>query len=540
MPYVYAAFGILAGLGVFLYACKMLQDNVERLANNSIRDLFNKTSNNPFVGIGIGTTVTALVQSSGLTTVMIVGFVNAGIMTLYQATAIILGANIGTTITAQIAALQAFKFAEIAAGFCGVGFFFSMFSKTEKLKSVGAILGGLGMIFVGLQLMSSSMTIIKESPVVEQALASVSNPFILLAIGIVFTALLQSSSAITSIIISMASAGFVIGGGGNAVLYVILGSNIGSCVTALLSSIGTSINARRASIIHLMFNVSGAAISMIILLLWPTFMQTTFETWFADPGTQIAMFHTFFNCLFTIVFIPFINVFVKLSKIIIPDKEEEKTATFLDEKFLKTPSIAIELGYKELILMQDVAVNSLKVSLDSFVKKDDSSINDITAYTEKVTKMNHSTTDYLVKITSDRMASDTEKEITNLLKNVNYIQRLAEMAENITKYTTKAIKLDLEFSEGVNEKLVEMLDKIVEMANLNKQIVLSKDFSVLAKIDQLETETDTFRKQLLNDHIERLKFGKCKAENSSVFINLISNMERCADLLRFVAHSVKE
>ncbi|MBQ2723725.1 MAG: Na/Pi cotransporter family protein, partial [Clostridia bacterium] len=213
MPYVYAVCGILAGLGVFLFAVKLLQDNMERLANKGIRDLFKKTNDNAFVGVGIGLSVTALVQSSGLTTVMVVGFVNAGIMTLYQATAIIMGANIGTTVTAQIAALQAFSFSDIAVAVCGIGIFMVMFAKKEKVRSIGNILGGLGMIFVGLQIMSDSMSIVKESQMVVDLLASISNPLLLLVIGVVFTALVQSSSAITSILISMASAGLVIGGG---------------------------------------------------------------------------------------------------------------------------------------------------------------------------------------------------------------------------------------------------------------------------------------------------------------------------------------
>lgn len=542
MPYVYAVCGILAGLGVFLFAVKLLQDNMERLANKGIRDLFKKTNDNSFVGVGIGLSVTALVQSSGLTTVMVVGFVNAGIMTLYQATAIIMGANIGTTVTAQIAALQAFSFSDIAVAVCGIGIFMVMFAKKEKVRSIGNILGGLGMIFVGLQIMSDSMSIVKESQMVVDLLASISNPLLLLVIGVIFTALVQSSSAITSILISMASAGLVIGGGGNAVLYIILGSNIGSCVTVLLSSIGTNTNARRAGIIHLLFNSMGVLIFMILLLCWKNFMDVTLGAWFSEPGTQIAMFHTVFNVICTLIFLPFIKVFVKVSQLLIKDdqKEVKSVAKYLDKKFLATPQIAIDLAYKELMVMQDMCMSTLGLSVECFVKHDDTPLADIIAQTEEVSQKAHDITDYLVQLSPSKMDRSVERGVSELLKCVTFIARIAEMSENICKYTRRAIKHDLFFSQGVNENVMEMFNKINQMASLNKDIVLNKNYVLLAEIDELETLTDTFRKQLLNDHVDRLQRGVCKPENSSVFISLIANLERCADLIRYVAHSIHD
>ena len=447
MPYVYAVCGILAGLGVFLFAVKLLQDNMERLANKGIRDLFNKTNNNVFVGVGIGLSVTALVQSSGLTTVMVVGFVNAGIMTLFQATTIIMGANIGTTVTAQIAALQAFSFSDIAVAVCGIGVFMAMFAKSENVRSVGNILGGLGMIFVGLAVMSDSMSIVKESQLVVDLLASISNPLLLIVIGVVFTALVQSSSAITSILISMASAGLVIGGGGNAVLFIILGSNIGSCVTALLSSIGTSTNARRASIIHLLFNCAGVVLFMILLLCWQNFMDVTFGAWFGEPGTQIAMFHTFFNIVCTLLFLPFVNVFVKTSKVLVKDKEtaEVEKTTYLDKKFLPSPQIAIDAAYKELMVLQDRCMSTLGMSGECFTKHDDTPLADIVAETEEIADHAHKITDYLVQIDAGAMGRNAEKEVSELLKSATYIQRIGEMSENVCKYTRRAIKHELFF-----------------------------------------------------------------------------------------------
>ena len=262
---------ILAGCGAFLLGFKLLSDNMEKIAGSSLKMLFNKTSDKKWVGVGMGAVSTAVVQSSGVTTVMVVGFVNAGIMSLKQAAAVIMGANIGTTITAQLAALQALPIDSIFIFLVFIGVMMEMFAKSDKIKSIGLALTGLGMVFFGLEVMSGEMKNYAQNEAVTGLLASLENPFLLLFFGIAFTALVQSSSAVTTVIIGMASAGLIIGGGGNAVLYIILGSNIGSCVTAIISSIGTSVNARRASMIHFMFNVIGTRIFMTMLLIWKDF-----------------------------------------------------------------------------------------------------------------------------------------------------------------------------------------------------------------------------------------------------------------------------
>ena len=266
MDYVYSVIKILAGCGAFLLGFKLLSDNMEKLAGNSLKSLFNKTSEKKLVGVGMGAVTTAVVQSSAVTTVMVVGFVNAGIMSLNQAAAVIMGANIGTTITAQIVALQALDIQTFFMALAFIGMALEMFSKNDKVKICGLALAGLGLVFIGLSVMSGEMVYYKDDVNVQRFLTAIENPFLLLAFGIVLTALVQSSSAVTSVIITMAANKLVIGGGGNAVLYIILGSNIGTCVTALISSIGTSVNARRASIVHLLFNVFGVFIFMVLLL----------------------------------------------------------------------------------------------------------------------------------------------------------------------------------------------------------------------------------------------------------------------------------
>ena len=326
MEYVYGVMGLLGGLGVLLFGFKVLSDAIEKLANDRLRSWFSKTSGTGrLAGVGIGLVTTTIIQSSSATTVMTVGFVNAGVMSLTMATAVIMGANIGTTITAQIAALSAFEFSSFVLPFAFIGIFMAMLSKKDKVQTVGYILGGLGLVFVGLDIMGSSMDIFATSDTFKDLLLTIDNPFLLLLIGTAFTALIQSSSAVTTIIITMVGAGLMIGSGGNSVYFLVLGSNIGTCVTALLSAIGANTNAKRAALIHLMFNVFGTILFTIMMLCWPTFSQITFEAWFpGNPQTQIAMFHTFFNTVCVILFFPFINVFVKIATFLIRDKKEKE------------------------------------------------------------------------------------------------------------------------------------------------------------------------------------------------------------------------
>ena len=539
MEYFYLVFEILAGLGVFLVGCKMLSDNMEKLANSKIKSLFMKTSDKKLVGVGIGCATTALVQSSGLTTVMVIGLVNAGIMTLTQAATIIIGANIGTTVTAHIAALQTFDFIGVAIGFTGIGALINLFTSKEKIKTMGNIFSGLGLIFVGLTLMKDSMEFLKENQMVVDLLASIQNPFLLFIIGIVFTALIQSSSAITSIIISMAAAGILIGGGGNAVLFIILGSNIGSCATCLLSSIGASTNAKRASIIHLLFNSFGAIIFFVLLALWKDFMDVTFVRLFKEPATQIAMFHTFFNVICAGLFLPFTKYLVKLSQFIIPEKKENETSTYLDKRFLTAPSIAVESAIREAMVMLDKSVDNLTESLVGFCKRDGEVVEIIQGHNREVNEMSKKITDYLVHISPSNITIKEEKYISAMHDVISDIVRISELADNVGKYISRSIKEDLVFSDAVKDAVMHVNDLICNQSANVKKVWLDQDIKVYDVIDVIENEIDNKRKELVKGHIDRLNKGECRAESSSVFINLANNLERVGDHLYFIAESSK-
>ena len=535
--YVVGVIELLAGLGALLIGFKLLSDNIEKLANSGVKKLFNKTSKNRWVGVGIGAAVTAIIQSSGASTVMIVGFVNAGIMDLFQATAMIMGANIGTTITAQIAALDAFDVGTFAMLLAFIGTFMSMIAKKDKTKTIGLALGGLGLVFLALGYMGDAMDIFKKSQAFTDLLQNVNNPLLLLLIGIGFTALIQSSSATTTILITMVGAGLAIGNSPNAILYVVLGSNIGSCVTALLSSISASNVAKRASLIHLMFNTFGTIIYFIVLLLWQDFYTVTFGKWFPGaPQTQLAMFHTFFNVSMTLLFVPFINYFVKLATWILPDKKQISNKSFIDERFLGTPSIALSQVHKETLRLGTLAMEALNDSIDCFVNKNYEGRSGVYEKIKIVDGINENLLGYLVKVANQDLPIDGEKLVSNLHFSINDFYREAEIADNMIKYTRHLVEDNIKFSSKVFEQIGIMRDKLNQQFAYLKDMFENNNYAILAEVDQVEDEIDKLRSTMINDHIARLEKGECSPASSGVYINLVSNLERAGDHLAYIAH----
>lgn len=550
MDYIEIVMKILGGMGAFLIGMTSLSDNLTRLAHGKVRSMLNKTSKNRFAGVGIGAGVTMIAQSSALTTVLVVGLVNAGIMTLFQGTAIIMGANIGTTITGWLVSLNTFSVTNLLLCLTAIGVFMGIFSKNEKVKSVGSAFAGLGLIFVGLSFMSDAMSFEEGSVpynAVSGALQKISNPALLLLIGIALTALVQSSSAVTAIIITMAGQNLIIGGGGNAVYYIIIGSNIGTCVTALISSLGASTNAKRAALIHFMFNFFGAVIFTVFLLCWRGFGDSVLLAMFPDyPEFQIAMFHTLFNIICALMFLPFINIFVKLANLIIRDKKERpkksKTAQIiaeLDERLLRTPSVALGQIYQGAGKLFTYAMDTMTKAFEAFLNKDVTAKEKVIEHNVKLSKANKTMVEYLVKLSATSLVMDEEKTVSNLHYVLNDIMRIGELADNITKYTGHYVNDNLVFSEEVLEQTKEMYEKIKNLYVLSLATFLYKDYNSLGEVDKLEDEIDKKKRQIVSMHIQRLNEGKCQPENSSVFINLVGNMERAADHITFIAHSIE-
>ena len=525
---------LVAGTGVFLVGVHLLTENIEQLATNKIKELFGKTAGKKLVNVGIGALATALIQSSGVTTVLIVGFVNIGIITLSQATAMIMGANIGTTITAQIAALSAFPITTYIQVLAGLGILTTMMCKKEKTRQVGFILAGLGLIFVGLSIMSDSMKANRDT--IQLIFENVTNPFLLFFLGIALTALVQSSSAITSVIIAMSVAGLRIGTGGNEMLFIILGTNIGSCVTALMSSFGAATNARRTSMIHLMFNAFGSVIFMVILLVFPGFMNATFGSWFSTSATQIAMFHTFFNVICTVIFLPLSEGFVKISQKIIPEAKTVEAFTYLDERMLLTPALAIEQLKKETVVLGDCAMDAFDTAYRAFCEKDKSAAAQVLEKIEKAQEKSNQIMAYVIK-TSAVAGESAEKQISIVHNNVADIMRIAEIADNFVKYTARICDNQLSLSEAAATGTNEMVDTIHKLFQFTRELILTGDLTLLPHIDSIEDRIDHYRKILIDGHIERVNTGVCTPAISSVYINLVSNLERLGDHITYVAHS---
>ena len=543
LDYVLAVVALLAGLGAFLFGFKVLSDNIEKLATNKLRRWFDKTGKSRLAGVGIGAGVTAIIQSSSATTVMVVGFVNVGLMSLFQATTVIMGANIGTTITAYFSVIADIPFIEIITVFTCVGIFMDMLCKKDKSKTIGMMLAGLGLVFLGLQFMGMAMDEFAQQQVVKDFLISVDNRLVLLLAGVIITGIVQSSSAVTTLIVQMVGAGLVIGDPSNSgVLFLVLGTNIGTCVTALLSSIGANTNAKRAALIHLMFNVFGTVIFSIFLLCWPEFMDATIGKWFAnDPGLQIALFHTFFNVVCTCLFLPFVNVFVKVAtKLIRPRKKGEKEAAdtvLLDERFLSTPSVAVEQANKAATVMAGRAMESLKIAFDGFVTEDESAKEKVDELNGRVSEMERAIVAYLIKISSQDVSLTDEKLISAIHHSTGDILRISELADNITKYTRNCRRDGIEFSAGVKKSLQDMYAKIDELYQKTLDVFDKKDITAIKAVDRVEDDVDAARKEMIADHIRRLNEGKCKPQSSGIFINLVGNLERAADHLTYVAHA---
>ena len=391
---------LLVGLGVFLLGFKFLGDSIEKLSASKMRALFHKAAGNRFAGVGIGALATAIVQSSSVTTVMVVGFVNAGVMTLTQAAAVIMGANIGTTITGWLVWLNQFNVMMYAMLLTLIGLVMTMVTKNNKVNTAGTLIASLGLVFVGLEIMSGSMAGVAKEPFVEDALTSVTNPLLLLLIGAGITAIVQSSSAVTSVLIVMAQNGLLIGGGGNGILFVILGTNIGTCITAVLSSIGANTNAKRACLYHLMFNVIGSIIFLIVFWIWGGFYDDVLMQWFHNDTTCITFFHTMFNVICTCLYLPFIKYLVKLTEIMIPDRKKKSKVQsgegFMDKRLLVTPSLALGQLVKQTTYTAGVAIKCLNNAVAGFIAKNDSKLDDMTADVNKVGELSREITDYLL------------------------------------------------------------------------------------------------------------------------------------------------
>ena len=529
---------LLAGSGVFMAGMNMLSSNLEKIAGNKMKSLLGKISNNRFAGVGIGASVTAIIQSSAATTVMAIGFVNAGVMTLMQATAIIMGSNIGTTVTGLLVSLSSFDISLYFSVFTFIGIMM-MFIKNDKVKIIGGILAGLGLLFVGLDLMSNAFNdpAIKEFFI--EIFTSINFPLLLILCGIVFTALLQSSSAATGLVIVMVGNGAI---DVSSALFIILGSNIGTCVTAIIASIGTTTNAKRTAFIHLAFNVIGTIIFTIFIWIFTPYIVSFLDAIFPNNGEmQIALFHIIFNVTTTLLLLPFIKWLVRLAELVIREKKKESapafTLKYVDDRLLTTPPIALMQVKKEVEYMASLANENLERSFDVIFLKDKTKIDKVYEVEEHINFMNNALTKYLIKLSS-LVNSDEEKIIGSYFHVLNDIERIGDHAENFLEVGIKLIENNLSFSKEGEEEVKTMYSKVLAMYDLAIEGFDDVKKNHLKELDKYEQQLDDMKDDLSSSHFDRLADGKCSIEMGDMFYSIISGLERVGDHLVNVGYSI--
>ena len=536
MDIVKAVLVTLGGLGVFLFGMKILGDYLQNAAGDRIKNMLGKVGNNRFAAVGIGTAVTAVIQSSSATTVMVVGFVNAGIMTLFQATGIIMGANIGTTITAQIVALSVLPVTEFFVMLTGIGFFLTMISK-PKVKTAGMIIAGFGMIFSGLYIMSAAMNTVSEMEQIRNLFAAADDPFLLFFIGLAITGIVQSSSATTGILITMAGSGLVTL---RAALFATLGINIGTCVTALLAGIGANANAKRASVIHLLFNCFGSLVFFILCYFAP--VDKWLSAAFPEIETQIAMFHTFFNVITTLVLVWFIKPLVKLATLMVPERKKKAEVSplkFADERLLSSPAVALGQVRRELMRMLDEAYANLTLSLQAITEVDLTRQGEFDSRDRGIMDSKSALVKYLILLSDTEPGVEAETEIATYHKTISDIDRIADLSQNVMEFTLALKENSARISETGRAELEEMRAALDALKAGVEEEFERKDISLAGEIEALEQKVDEMYLKMEEGHLARMRSGECTAFTATIYIPLINNLERIGDHLFNIFRGMK-
>lgn len=529
---------LLAGIGVFMIGMHMMSEGLERSAGKGMKRLFNHLTGNRFAGVGVGALVTVIVNSSAATTVMAIGFVNAGVMTLTQAASIIMGANIGTTATGFLISLGSLNINLYASALAFVGVMMTFF-KSENVKKIGGILCGLGLMFVGLNAMSGAFS--GDSPIKEvmaSAFKAVDFPLLLILIGMAFTALIQSSTATTAIVITLTGAGAMEVASG---LFVILGTNIGTCVTAILASVGTSTNSRRTAFFHLLFNVIGSVIFTIVIWIFRDPVVAVMAR-FGDPAWQIAWFHFAFNLITTIVLLPFINQFVKITELVVREKpvtKEEMKLRYVDDRLLQTPPIAVAQVAKEIVYIAGVAKENLTASLNAVLTLDTTCHEEIEKNEARINYTYHMVAKYLIALAGNSLSESDERLVGAYHHVISDIERIGDYSENFVEQAEEMKEQHVAFSEAAIAELRQMYNKVIEMFELSVETFSTRNYFMLDRIAAIEEDVDRMKDDLGASHIERLNAGECAVERGTYFFAMISSLERIADHLINVAFSIK-
>ena len=534
---------LLSGVGVFIVGMNFMGDALEKSAGNGMKRLLERISNNRFSGVGIGAGVTAIIQSSSATSVMVIGLVNAGVMTLMQATPIIMGANIGTTVTGILVALKNdyFNMAMYLLAFAGV---MMSFFKKEKIKIAGSLCCGLGLIFVGLEVMSSEQAF--GNPLVENLFTEIFKkidfPLLLILVGIIFTGLIQSSSAATGVVITMVGTGVL---PLDLALFIVLGANIGTCVTALLASVGANENSKRVALIHFTFNVIGTVFFTAIIWIFREPIVNMLVSLFpgSDPMSlqmRVSVFHVVFNVTTTCLLLPFVKQLVNYScKIIKDKKEQEKTLSlkFVDDRLLSMPPVALMQVKKEMDYMFDLVEENISLSFDAMETGKLTVGEKIESNEAVIDFTNGALTRFLIKLSAMLEQSD-EQVIGSYFHVLNDLERIGDHAENFYEIVAEMSLKNIIFSEKAHNDIKSMRDKVMQMLVISKDAFDNLNKAELSMLDVFEEEIDAMKKELTASHFSRLAEGDCSMEVSPYYSSTIAGLERVADHLINVGYSI--
>lgn len=522
--------GLLGGLALFLYGMQMMSSGLEAAAGNKMKQILEKLTANRFLGVLVGAVITAVIQSSSATTVMVVGFVNSGMMTLRQAVWIIMGANIGTTITGQLIALDVGAIAPLIA-FAGVAIV--VFLKNEKLHHIGNILAGLGVLFIGMDMMSAAMKPLGKSEAFVGLLTKFENPVLGILAGMVFTALIQSSSASVGILQALANSGVI---GLNSAAFVLFGQNIGTCVTALLASVGTNRSAKRTTVLHISFNVIGTIIFTTLCILTP--LVSLVESWTpSNPSAQIANLHTFFNIVTTCVLLPFGIWLTRFAELILPDKKgnEEQDGVYclmnitpVGSEKLGGSAISIEGTRKELMRMLEMARKNVHSSFEIFASNNTKALGEVKKREEYVDFLNKEISKYITKAITHETTQSGSQVFNSYLSMTSNIERISDHAMNIAGYSRMIEEKKIQFSDTAKMEITE-LQKICDKLFVDLTDTSSDMVDWHAKIACMEQKIDDVTKEYRNNMFSRIQQGLCSDEGSILFSEMLTDFERIGD-----------
>ena len=531
--------GVIGGLGLFLFGMQMMGNGLQKAAGKRLERIIEILTSNKFIGVLVGIFVTGIIQSSSATTVMVVGFVNAGVMKLTQAVGVIMGANVGTTITGQLISFKLEHYAPLAVG---IGMIFYMTSKKDNVKQIAEIFIGLGILFIGMEFLKDALKPLRGIQAFNDLMVSFGDhPSLGVLIGFLLTLTVQSSSASIGMLIALASQGALPLAAAMPILY---GDNIGTCTTALISSIGASRNAKRAAIIHLIFNLIG---TLLFVFVFTKPIMGLVQSWNpGDVARQIANTHTIFNISNVLIQLPFSFLLIKIVMWLVPEKEDEKlkskekSTKYIDKRLLGTPSIALSNSIRETLHMGNIVKKSYKMSLDSFFELDKSKVMETFKVEKEINKLEKEITDFLVELSNCDISDYDRKIIDGLFNSVNDIERIGDHADNIAELSLAAIENKLLFSKKGKEELNVMYEMAMKGFEYALESIKTGKTDKVVKVIELEEKVDQLEKKARQGHINRLNHNECSSESGIIFLDIISNIERISDLSANIAKFVLE